>query len=91
MKILLHAIFFLVCAGCTAIPAKQKECIAGSATMQDDRSIILMLRAEGPDGSVGDATFEYRPDDHEYDEVLSQLGSIEPGQDKFVPCWPDSN
>lgn len=91
MKILLQATFFLSCAGCAAIPISQGECVIGSATMQDDRSIILMLRAEAKDedGTVGDAAFEYRPDDPRYDEILSHLGPIEPGQDKIVPCFPD--
>jgi hypothetical protein len=92
MKLLLHAtsLLLLICAGCAANPAKPADCVIGSVTMRDDRSIFMMLRAEGPDGLIGDAALEYKVGDPDYDKMLSHVGPIEPGEDKFVTCWPDS-
>ncbi len=90
IKLLAHSAL-LVCAACTASPAHQpsaENCFIGSASMREDRSIFLMLRAEGPKGLIGDAAFEYAPGHPEYDEIVRHVGPIEPGQDKAVPCWP---
>lgn len=38
----------------------------GVATMKEDGTIILTLRAEGENGEVGDAIFSYAPDDMAY-------------------------
>ena len=61
----------------------------GQATMLEDRTIVLLLRAEDPaTGTLGDARFEYPPTHPDYDGLLAHLGGIEPGQDKPVPLWP---
>ncbi len=90
-KLLADSVLF-VCAGCTASQAHQpsaENCIIGSAGMREDRSVFLMLRAEGPNGVIGDAAFEYAPGLPEYDEIVRHVGPIEPGQEKAVPCWPE--
>lgn len=90
-KLLAHCVL-LVCAGSTASPAHQpsaENCFIGSASMREDRSVFLMLRAEGPNGVIGDSAFEYAPGHPEYDEIVRHVGPIEPGQDKAVPCWPE--
>lgn len=82
----------LVCTGCTARPAHQpsaENCVIGGVTMREDRSIFMMLRAEGPNGVIGDAAFEYAPDHPQYDAIVQHVGPIEPGQEKAVPCWPE--
>ncbi|MBI5486652.1 MAG: hypothetical protein HY905_04925 [Deltaproteobacteria bacterium] len=61
----------------------------GSATMEADGTIVLMLRAEGEGGLVGDAMFSYPPDHAEYQSVLDHLCGLEPGQSKPVPPWPE--
>jgi|SRR5579862_3996712 len=61
----------------------------GTATMQDDGTIILNLRAEGSGGTIGDARLVYHKGDTRYSEVLKHLGGLEPGQSKPVPPWPD--
>ena len=61
----------------------------GQATMEDDGTIVLQLRAETGDGAVGEGLFTYAPGDDEYDEVLEHLGGLKPGQSKPVPPWPD--
>ncbi|MBI5501020.1 MAG: hypothetical protein HY907_12315 [Deltaproteobacteria bacterium] len=60
----------------------------GSATMEADGTIVLMLRAEGEGGMVGDAMFSYPPDHADYQMVLDHLCGLEPGQSKPVPPWP---
>jgi len=62
----------------------------GSATMEADGTLVLMLRAEGPDGTVGDAMFRYPKTHPDYQKTLDHLGSLKPGETKPVPSWPDS-
>jgi hypothetical protein len=61
----------------------------GSATMKEDGTIVLMLRAEGPGGMTGDALITYKPDDPKYQETLEHLGGLKPGEEKPVPPWPE--
>jgi hypothetical protein len=63
----------------------------GSATMKQDRTILLQLRAEGPDGALGDALLTYPPDHPKYQQILDHLGGLEPGQEKPVPPFPDED
>jgi hypothetical protein len=60
----------------------------GTATMTDDGTIILDLRAEGPEGAVGYARLVYPPTHAQYAEVLKRLGGLRPGETKQVPPWP---
>jgi len=61
----------------------------GSATMMEDGTIILNLRAEGPNGTIGDGRLVYRKGDKGYSDVLKHLGGLKPGEFKPVPPWPD--
>ena len=60
----------------------------GVATMDPDGTILLQLRAEGPDGVLGDALIRYPPSHKDYKDVLTHLGGLKPGQSKPVPPWP---
>ena len=61
----------------------------GTIRMNDDLSLTLQLRAEGPTpGLVGDALFVYKPGDPMYSKVLEHVGGLTPGQTKPVPPWP---
>lgn len=60
----------------------------GVATMRNDGTIVLHLRAEGPD-AIGDARIEYPPSHERYQYVLDHLGGLRPGEDKPVPPFPD--
>ena len=60
----------------------------GSARMEEDGTIVLTLRAEGPKGLIGDALFRYPPDHPEYNNVLRHLGGLKKGEVKQVPPWP---
>ena len=61
----------------------------GSATMKEDGTIVLQLRAEGPGGVRGDALITYKRGDKRHGKVLEHLGGLEPGQTKPVPPWPE--
>jgi hypothetical protein len=61
----------------------------GQASMKEDGTIVLRLRAETDDGVVGEALFTYSPIDENYDSILQHLGGLNPGETKPVPPWPD--
>jgi hypothetical protein len=61
----------------------------GTATMREDGTLVLDLRAAGPRGNVGEARFSYPPSHPEYEVVLRHLGGLRPGESKPVPPWPD--
>ncbi|MDC0935912.1 hypothetical protein OAS39_06475 [Pirellulales bacterium] len=65
---------------------ENKKCI-GIAKMADDGVITLMLRAEGPNGIIGDAMKVYQPDDPKYNRVLEHVGGLSAGEEKPVPPW----
>ncbi|MEJ7733152.1 MAG: hypothetical protein WKG00_28645 [Polyangiaceae bacterium] len=59
----------------------------GVATMDPDGTIVLQLRAESQ-GAVGDAQLRYPRSHKDYQDVLSHLGGLKPGDSKPVPPWP---
>lgn len=61
----------------------------GICWMEDDGTIKMRLRAEGPGGIVGHALFEYGPDHEEYKEIMDHVGPIKPGERKGVKPWLD--
>jgi hypothetical protein len=95
----LHGILFLsIVAACSregspqvkpspTSSAKTQPSI-GSATMQDDGTVVLDLRATAG-GAHGDARVVYPPTHAEYKRVLDHLGGMKPGETKPVPPWPD--
>ena len=66
----------------------QQQGSIGVATMREDGTIVLQLRAEGP-GVVGDGTLEYPQSHEQYRYVLDHLGGLRPGEQKPVPPFPD--
>jgi hypothetical protein len=61
----------------------------GVATMEDDGTIVLRLRATTPQGSVGEASLVYPPSHPEYQKILAHIGPIRKGQTVPVRPWPD--
>jgi hypothetical protein len=68
------------------VPTTAKQLI-GEATMLQDRSIQLKLRAELPNGAIGDGFIVLRPGDMNYESTIAHVGGLEPGQSKPVPPW----
>lgn len=50
----------------------------GVATLLNDGTLVLELRADGP--ATGDARFTYAPTDPHYAQVKRHLGDVQPGQ-----------
>ncbi len=59
----------------------------GMATMSEDGTIHLFLRAQGPNGIRGDALLNYEKSNPEYQDVLRHIGGISVGEEKPVPPW----
>jgi hypothetical protein len=60
----------------------------GLATMEPDGTIVLKLRAEGPGRMMGEGLLRYPPSHKDYNEVLTHIGGLKPGESKPVPPWP---
>jgi len=58
----------------------------GSATMGDDGTINLELRANDR-GMTGHARVPIAPSDPKYKEVFMHLGPLKPGASKFIAPW----
>jgi hypothetical protein len=59
----------------------------GAATMAEDGTVTLRLRAETEDGASGDGFFQYSPSDPDYRGVVEHVGGLRPGESKPVPPW----
>ena len=62
----------------------------GTAFMEPDGTIRLRLRAEDPNGMVGDAELVYTRAHPDYAAILAHLSGLEPGETKPVPPWPNA-
>lgn len=67
------------------VPCEQVASI-GVATMAADGTITMRVRSLPP-GPVAEGTFEYRPDNPRYQDILKHLGGLAPGESKPVPPW----
>lgn len=65
--------------------------IIGSASMDADRLITVMLRAEDGHGMVGDAAFFMSPGHKDYKKTIQHVGGLKPGQSKPYPAWPENS
>ena len=66
-------------------PCEKAEDI-GVASMTADGVITLRLRSLPP-GPIAEATMRYTPGDPKYEEVMTHLGGIAPGETKAVRPW----
>ena len=67
---------------------KEPESI-GRATMKEDGTIILDLKAVGEDGQVGSGRLVYAPSHPEYEKIKKHIGGIKPNEQKPVPPFDD--
>lgn len=68
----------------TQSPTPAEQPSIGEATMEPDGTIVMRLRAEGPN-ALGDALVRYAPDNPKYRSILDHLGGLKPGEHKPVP------
>ncbi len=61
----------------------------GRATMGDDETIVLVLRAVGPNGETGVGRLEYPKSHAQYNDILKHLGGLKPGESKPVPPFDE--
>lgn len=54
----------------------------GVATLLEDGTLVLDLRAEGP--GLGDARFTYPPSDPQYAQIKAHVGAVKVGQSVLV-------
>ena len=66
--------------------AEMEQQSIGTATMRQDRTIVLDLIARGP-GLLGDARLTYSPSDPNYEAILRHLGGLRPGEVKQFQPW----
>jgi hypothetical protein len=59
----------------------------GVVWMERDRSIVVKLRAEGPDGIIGDAQFIFKRRSPRYEQVMRYLGGMKPGEARSLKEW----
>ncbi len=52
--------------------------------MEPDGTIVLRLRATGPD-AIGESLMSYKPDDPQYNSIRDHLPSLAPGVHVPVP------
>ena len=57
----------------------------GTATMLEDGTVLLQLRATRPGGMLGDALLRYPPSDPNYAAVRAHLPALRPGRSVSVP------
>jgi hypothetical protein len=74
----------------TSVQQAQEPASIGMAWMEEDGTIVLLLRAE-TNGMVGHAHFDYPPNHPEYAEILEHLGGLVPGEQKSVKPWPETS
>jgi len=58
----------------------------GVVWMEDDRTVVVRLRAEGP-GVIGDANLVFHPSHPKYQRVLQYVGGLTVGEAKRVCEW----
>lgn len=61
----------------------------GVASMRNDGTIILQLRADGSKGERGEGYFEYPTSHPQYASILAHVGPLKPGESKLVAPWPE--
>jgi hypothetical protein len=77
------------CAAAQALKTEEPQGSIGVATMKDDGTIVLRLRAKTPHGGVGEGSLIYPPTHPEYKKILSHIEPIRKGQTVPVRPWPD--
>jgi hypothetical protein len=83
------AIDLTLCAKIQATAEETPKDSIGVATMKDDGTIVLRLKAKSPHGAVGEGILIYPPTHPQYQDILSHIGPIRKGQTVPVKPWPN--
>jgi len=93
----MKAVFTLLALGLTACATKKEETtpskakIIGTSSMDSDRMITVILRAEDGHGMVGDTAFFMNPGHKDYKMTIDHVGGLKPGQSKPYPAQPEND
>ena len=87
--LMLLALGLTACAAKIVQPQPSNSEIIGCASMDADRMITVILRAEDGHGMVGDAAFFMNPGHKDYKKTIQHVGGLKPGQSKPYPAWPE--
>lgn len=63
----------------------------GMASMDENRNVILDLRATDGAGAVGVGRLVYGPAHAQYEMLLEHVGGLEPGEQKPVTPFPEDD
>lgn len=85
MRALYAALALVLVGACAGRPEPRP---IGVATMREDRTIVLQLRAQA-DKMIGEALLEYGPSDPQYEAILDHVGPLEPGEEVPVLPFPE--
>ncbi len=61
----------------------------GTATLQQDGTLVLRLRAQGPGSEHGDAVLRYPPGHPDRDALIRHVGGLQSGETKPFPPMAD--
>ncbi len=71
------------------LPMDEELASVGSAEMDDDGTLRLMLRTETEDGTIGEMMMVVAPDDKRYAGFVAHLDNIQPGEAKPIRPFPE--
>jgi hypothetical protein len=77
------------CKSTDTQPESESSEVIGSASMDADRMITVMLRAEDDHRIMGNAAFFMNPDHKDNHTTIQHVGGLKPGQSKPYPAWPE--
>jgi len=85
-SILCLVILTILLAGCSS--TKQKEESIGSVEMKENGTLVFQLIAEDENRTIrGHGYFEVKKEDEHYQEYLSHVSPIKPGESRLVTPW----
>ncbi len=61
----------------------------GVCWQEADGTVVLHLKAQADDGTMGSAVLRYAPDHAQYGEILAHVGPFQGAEQKAVAPWPD--
>ena len=63
----------------------------GTATMREDGTIVMRIGSNSEATGKGEARILYDKDHEKYQMIIEHLGGIQPGEEKSIPPWPETD